>query len=224
MNSTSGKNKVCAVIPFYNEEKTIKEIIEKTLDFADIIICIDDGSDDNSYNLVPLSERIIVLKNDFNMGKGYSLKRGLKKSIELNSDFTLTLDADFQHQPELIPLFIEKLNTFDIVIGNRMEDIRNMPLQRILSNKITSKLLSIKTKTKILDSQCGFRGFRTSILNLILPTFDGYEAESEMIIKAAKHKLKIGFVSIPAIYGNEESKMRPVQAIKGFIKVMFLKS
>lgn len=220
MNSTSRKNKICAVIPFYNEEKTIREIIEKTLDFVDIVICIDDGSNDNSNNLVPVNERVIVLKNDLNRGKGYSLKRGINKSIELNSDFTLTLDADFQHQPELITLFIEKLNNFDIVIGNRMQDTSNMPLQRILSNKITSKLLSIKTKTEILDSQCGFRGFRTNMLNLILPTFDGYEAESEMLVKAAKHKLKIGYVIIPAIYGNEESKMRPVKAIKGFIKVL----
>lgn len=222
MNSILRKNKVCAVIPFYNEEATIKEIIDKTLSYVDFVICIDDGSNDNALNLIPLNDKIIVLKNETNKGKGFSLRKGLEKSIELNSDYTITLDADFQHPPEYIPLFFQQLNEYDIVIGNRMEGLSQMPFQRILSNKLTSKLLSLKTGVKVLDSQCGYRAFKTGILGLILPSFNGYEAESEMIVKAAKRNLKIGFSNIPTIYGKEKSKMRPFQTIKGFIKVLFI--
>lgn len=222
MNSTLKKSNVCAVIPFYNEEKTIKEIINKTLNYVDLVICIDDGSTDNSFNKISDNENVIVLKNDFNMGKGYSLKRGFKKSLELKTNYTITLDADLQHPPEYIPAFLEKLNSSDLVIGNRLNDLSKMPFQRIMSNKITSKLLSIKTKRKILDSQCGFRGFRTEILNLILPAFKGYEAESEMLVTAARNNLRINFINIPTIYGFEKSKMRPLQTIKGFIKVLLV--
>jgi hypothetical protein len=81
-------------------------------------------------------------------------------------------------------------------------------------------LLSRKTKTQLLDTQCGFRAFKTEILKNILPAYNGYEAESEMLINAAKNDYKIGFVEIPAIYGNEKSKMKSIKTIYGFIKVL----
>ena len=136
-------------------------------------------------------------------------------------DFTITLDADLQHLPELIPILLN-VDSADIVIGNRLHDMSKMPLQRKMSNSITSFLLSKKTGQKIIDSQCGFRVYRTNILDKILPNFQGFEAESEILVNAARHKFVIGFREILTIYGNEESKMKPIQAIKGFIKVMFL--
>jgi hypothetical protein len=136
-------------------------------------------------------------------------------------DLTVTLDADLQHPPELIPLLLN-VSSDDIVIGNRLKDMSKMPLQRKMSNSITSFLLSKKTGKNIIDSQCGFRVYRTSILSNILPVFHGFEAESEILVNAARHNYNIGFREIPAIYGNEESKMKPMQAIKGFVKVMFL--
>ncbi len=220
MNNTLKKNNVCAVIPFYNEEKTIDKIISSTLNYVDFVIVVDDGSNDKSVNNISLNDKVILLKNDKNRGKGYSLKKGFEKSIELNSELTITLDADLQHPPEYIPSFIEMLKEYDLVIGNRLNNLKDMPIQRIMSNKLTSKLLSIKTKKKIFDSQSGYRGFRTNILNIILPSFDGYEAESEMIIKAAAENLSIGFVDIPTVYGDEKSKMNPYKVIKGFIKVL----
>lgn len=94
-----------------------------------------------------------------------------------------------------------------------------MPIQRIISNKLTSWLLTKKVKKHIKDSQCGFRSFNTSILENILPETDGFEAETEILIKAAKSGIKIGFVNITTIYNNSLSKIKPIRAILGFIKV-----
>lgn len=222
MNSTLSRNETCAVIPFFNEEKTIEEIVDKTLKYVDYVIAVDDGSDDNSSSKISNHAKVVLIKNLFNRGKGYSLAAGFRKSIELNSEFTLSLDADLQHPPEFIPKFLEKLKENDVVIGNRLTDLKDMPFQRILSNKITSTLLTLKTKKKIVDSQCGFRGFRTKILSSIIPKFYGYEAESEMIVMAARNNYKIDFVSVPTIYSDEKSKMRSMGAIIGFIKVLFI--
>ncbi len=222
MNNTLNRNETCAIIPFLNEEKTIEDIVEKTLEYVDCIIAVDDGSDDNSISKISNNEKVFLIKNIVNRGKGYSLNVGFRKSIELNSHFTITLDADLQHPPEYIPEILEKLKENDVVIGNRLNDFKNMPLQRILSNKLTSALLTLKTKNKIVDSQCGFRGYRTKILNSIIPKFYGFEAESEIIVKAARNNYKIDFVSIPTIYGDEKSKMKAAQAITGFIKVLFV--
>jgi glycosyltransferase involved in cell wall biosynthesis len=222
LSNISSRNETCAIIPFFNEKKTIEEVVGKTLSYVDFVIAVDDGSDDNSASKISGNKKVILLKNIVNKGKGYALNIGFRKSIELNSDFTITLDSDLQHPPEYIPKFLEKLKECDVVIGNRLNDFKNMPLQRILSNKLTSSLLSLKTKKKIVDSQCGFRAYRTKILNSIIPKFSGFEAESEIIVKAARNNYKIEFVSVPTIYEEEKSKMKAIQAIGGFIKVLFV--
>lgn len=158
-----------------------------------------------------------------NIGKGFALVEGLKRSVNEGASFTFTIDADFQHPPELIPNFLGLADNFDLIIGNRLNDVSKMPIQRRASNYLTSKLLSIKTGVKILDSQSGYRLFRTSCIMNILSSRNGFEAESEMIVNAAKNNFKIGFVSIPTIYGDTDSKMRPMEAIWGFIKVIFSK-
>ena len=112
------------------------------------------------------------------------------------------------------------MDKYDIIIGSRDQTNTEMPLHRKLSNYLTSKLLSIKTGERIIDSQSGFRALKTEISSKILPEFDGFEAESEMIVKACRNRLKIGYVQIPTIYGNDYSKMKAIPTIVGFIKVL----
>lgn len=181
---------------------------------------VNDGSTDNSCQLINSSDKIILVNHKTNLGKGAALKTGFIKSIELNSEITITIDGDNQHDPNLIPALINNLKYFDCVIGNRMKNKLKMPLHRQLSNYLTSKLLSLKTGIKILDSQSGFRVFKTNILPNILPSFSGFEAESEMIVKIAKCKYSLGYTEISTIYGNDESKMRAIPTIIGFIKVL----
>ena len=95
-----------------------------------------------------------------------------------------------------------------------------MPFHRRLSNYLTSKLMSMKTGKEIIDSQSGYRAFKSVIAYKIIPEFNGFEAESEMIVKAARNNLKIGFVNIPTIYGDDDSKMKAIPTILGFIKVL----
>jgi glycosyltransferase involved in cell wall biosynthesis len=217
-------NKVAAVIPFFNEEERIAEVVSRTSKYVDLIIVVDDGSNDGSRDkLKSIDVPLIVVENNVNEGKGSALNKGFLKSIELKTSLTITLDADLQHPPEFIPEFIQKAKDYDIVIGNRKKSKSEMPLQRRCSNKITSLFLSMKTGYKILDSQCGYRVYKTEILKSVLPSNNGFEAESEIIVNAAKQSLKIGFITIPTIYGTEKSKIRPFRAIIGFLKVLFFK-
>ena len=219
MTSSKSKNRICAVIPFFNEEKHLHLLIPEVKKHVDTVILVDDGSTDSSSSTIQLDENVILIKHSTNKGKGAALLTGFKKSIELNSEITITIDADFQHDPNLIPKFIESLENFDAIIGSRKIN-SSMPIPRRLSNYLTSKLLSIKTGYKILDSQSGFRGFKTNILPQILPTYAGFEAESEMIVKICKRKLSLSFIDIPTTYGNDDTKMKAIPAIIGFIKVL----
>ena len=214
-------NNISAIIPFYNERKTINEVITRTLPFVAKVFAVNDGSTDKGQYEVPVGPKVSLINLSYNHGKGEALNYGFKLSVKEGFVFTITLDADLQHPPELIPVLLN-IGTDDIIIGNRLNDLSKMPLQRKASNSITSFLLSKKTRQNIIDSQCGFRVYRTAILPYILPCFTGFEAESEILINASRHNYKIGFREIPTIYGEEKSKMKSFQAIKGFIKVMFL--
>ncbi len=220
MNSTLKKNRACAVIPFFNESATIKEIVARTLDIVDCVIAVDDGSTDSSAAQIKDFERVILIKLADNKGKGFALNAGFKESIKNYFEITVTIDADLQHEPELIPALLQSTGSFDIVIGNRLNSLKDMPLHRIASNKLTSYLLSVKTGQKLLDTQSGFRAYKTDVLPGILPSSSGFEAESEILINAARKNYRIGFVPVSTIYANEKSKMKSMQAIGGFIKVL----
>ncbi|MFZ1290111.1 MAG: glycosyltransferase family 2 protein [Melioribacteraceae bacterium] len=220
MNISESKNKICAIIPFYNEKSTLKKIVSDTLNFVDLIILVNDGSTDNWQEEIPKVENIHLISNEINLGKGTALKLGFQKSIELKTLVTITLDADLQHDPKQIPNFLNNIENYDCIIGKRKITNSQMPFQRRVSNYLTSKLLSLKTGRKIFDSQSGYRVFKTNILENILPKFSGFEAESEIIVKLCKNNYSLGFTDIPTIYGNENSKMRAIPTIFGFVKVL----
>lgn len=222
MNRSERKVKIAAVIPFFNEQRFIVDVVKRTLNYVDFVIAVNDGSTDDSAALLLGTENLVLISNEQNSGKGFALRIGFNRALELNADIILTLDADDQHKPEHIPVFLEGIKDCDIVIGNRMNDLKTMPAHRILSNKITSFLLSKKLGVEIKDSQCGFRAYRSEVLRRVETSLNGFEAESEIIVKAVRNNFKIRFVDIPAVYGDQESKMKSFQAIKGFIKVLMI--
>ncbi len=223
MNSSIEQNRICVVIPVYNEIDFLDELIKKVTPHVSKIICVNDGSTDGSYELLDAKSDVELISNSKNYGKGFALRVGLQKAIVSGCDFIVTLDADLQHAPELIPEFIKLLKEYDVVVGNRLHTLNRMPIQRIVSNKLTSWMLSKKVGFKIKDSQSGYRAFKRDVIKDILPIETGFEAETEMLIKAVSNNYGIGFVDIPTIYNDNKSKMKPIAAIFGFIKVLFKK-
>ncbi len=221
MNFLTKQNKICVVIPVYNEVEFLDELLPQVKKYASKIICVDDGSTDGSKELIEPNFDVTLISNGKNRGKGYALKVGLIESLKYDCDVVITMDADMQHLPEQIPQFVAAINKYDLVVGNRLHTLKGMPIQRIASNKLTSWMLSKKVGVKIIDSQSGYRAFRKDIIKSILPLETGFEAETEMLINAALNKNSIGFINIPTIYNNNVSKMKPLQAILGFLKVLF---
>ena len=222
MSSLNPKSNICAVIPFYNEKDFILNVVRETLNYVDNVFAVNDGSTDLSEKQIADLENVNIIDLKSNKGKGTALQVGFDKCVNNDFNFIVTVDGDNQHDPKFIPEFIEKLNEFDIVIGSRLMNTKSMPIQRVLSNKITSFFMTLKTGQKIQDSQCGFRAYKKEVLQNVRTSCSGYEAESEILIYASRKGFKIGFVNIPTIYGEEKSKMNAVGAIIGFIKVLFI--
>jgi glycosyltransferase involved in cell wall biosynthesis len=215
------------LIPAYNAGTFLEELVSRLRrSIGDIqMVVIDDGSTDNTTEIARLIG-VTVLQHDKNCGKGAALQTGfdfLKKQADV--EFILTLDADLQHQPEDIQKFFstQQQTDADIVIGWRERAGTKMPVHRILSNTITSALVSLKTGRKIKDSQCGFRLIRKTVLENIQLESRGYEAETELLIKAAQLKYKIEFVPVHTVYASEKSYMTHWATTMKFIKVLLRK-
>lgn len=215
------------LIPAYNAGSYLEELVSRLRSsIGDIrIVIVDDGSADNTAEIA-ISIGATVLRHDKNCGKGATLQTGFDfLKNEKNVEFILTMDADLQHQPDDIQKFfnIQKKTNADIVIGWRERRGTKMPVHRILSNTLTSVLVSLKTGTKIKDSQCGFRLISKGVIENITLESHGYEAETEFLIKAALQKYKIESVPVSTVYGSEKSYMTNWATMMNFIKVLLRK-
>lgn len=216
------RQSIMAIIPAYNEEKNIGEVIRKCKKYIDQIIVVDDGSRDNTSQIAKEMD-VITLVNEKNMGKTDTLRRGFNKGIEKGGKIFLLIDGDGQHNPDEIPLFLEKIQAgFDLVIGARKFDKKIMPIIRIFANTISSYLVSLVCGMRIEDSQSGYRAVRREILEKINLTSNRFQVDTEMIIKAAKYGFRICSVPIDTIYHSEaKSKINQIVDPIKFVLLLF---
>ena len=193
--------KTVAVIPAYNEEKYIGEVIENTKNYVHQIIVIDDCSKDNTFQKAKKSE-VIVLKHIVNLGKGAALKTGCEAALKLNATHIVALDADGQHDPSEIPDLIKVLDGSDIVFGVRKFN-KNMPLVAKVGNAGLSFITKILFGISISDTQSGFRAFTAEAYKKIRWNSPEYAVETEMIARAGKNKLSYKEATIKTIYNDK---------------------
>jgi glycosyltransferase involved in cell wall biosynthesis len=204
--------KTAAVVPAYNAEPYLPSVIEDISPFIPKrhIIVVDDGSADDTLRVARVAGAVVI-QHEVNQGKGAALISGAKKALELGMDYMITLDADGQHDPAEIPQFVEHAakSGADIIVGNRMDDRKDMPFIRIFANRSTSAFVSLRTGIKIPDSQNGYRMLRTNIFRKIDFVTKRYDTESEILIKTAGLGGKIESIPVQTIYGTEVSSVNP---------------
>ena len=216
------------LIPAYNAEKTLPVLSEQLLRLThppDKIWIVDDGSTDRTATSVnhPL---VNVNRLNRNHGKGYALRSGYHQFLEKSeAEYLICMDADLQHPVNSVEKLIDKINKEKnrIVIGNRDKSLRTMPAARVLSNTITSFVLSKVTRQEIKDSQCGFRAIHREVLQDIHLQEDGFQMETEFILRAAGQGWKIDFIPIPTIYNGSHSYIKHVGDTYRFICLVFKK-
>ena len=199
--------KILVIVPCFNAENFIKDTIDDIRRYQNNVLIIDDGSTDKSYDEMKDIKGIRILRHRHNKGKGAALKTGFMYAVENNFDAVITIDADGQ------------IDKYDIITGSRMHNVRNMPLRRILANSISSFIVTLRCRQKVPDSQSGYRMIKTDVLNDVKLEQDGYQMETELLLKASKKGYKIGSVHIKTIYGKEVSHINPFTVTWRFIRV-----
>ena len=191
------------IIPVYNEELTIGNIIDRTLavtakiGFPAEIIVVDDHSRDNSLQMARQRRGVRVFSLREHLGKGYVLRAGFAKA---RGDIIVTIDSDGSHWPEelhevLAPLLAGQV---EMVIGSRYMNHKRVAARKL--NKfgvaIFNLLIHFLTGVAITDSQSGYRAMKREVLSKQELTSGTYEIESEMLVKTAKAGFQVGEVPI----------------------------
>lgn len=204
--------KITIGIPAFNEEKNIGKIIAQLQTISDSIIVCNDGSNDMTGEIAK-KMGVIVIEHQKNLGYGSAIKSIFLKTKEIETDILVTFDADGQHRVDDISSVIEPIinQNYDLVIGSRfLEKPKNIPNYRKFGIMTITKVTNFLTKTRISDSQSGFRAYKKNILNSIIPQEKGMSVSTEILIKATKLNLKVKEVPIIVSYDGNTSKHNPV--------------
>ena len=209
------------LIPAYNVGPFIGGLVSRLKNYGARVYVVDDGSGDNTAQAAQ-SAGAVVISNAVNQGKGAGLRKGFSRVLKDGFGYVLVLDGDGQHNPDDADRFFRVLadTDADIVIGNRMSDKGRMPFTRILVNGAMSILISGLSGQRIPDTQCGFRLIKADVLKDLEIISSNYEAESELLIKAARAGRRIASVPITTIYRGEVSGIRPIKDTLRFIAMI----
>ena len=206
--------KICIIIPAYNAARTVGRVVAGALERCPDIVVADDGSTDDTAE-VAAKAGAKTIKISPNKGKGNALKLLFKMAIEQGYDAVISMDADGQHDPGEIPLFIEAHTKHpdDIIVGSRMREKARIPRARLNSMQLANFYSSLASNRYLEDTQCGFRLYPLALMKKLVLTTEGYVTETEILIKAGDAGSNIGFIDIKALYNDNGSHFRAVKDV-----------
>lgn len=214
--------KVCVIVPTYNNEKTLKRVVDSVLTFTSNIIIVNDGSTDSTALILKEYSNLIQIHHAKNSGKGVALRNGFKKAIELNYNYAITIDSDGQHFASDIPDFIETIEKDPnaLLIGSRNMTTDDIPKKSSFGNKFSNFWFWFETGIKLEDTQSGYRLYP---LQLIPSTYftNKFEFEIEVIVRSAWKGIRVKNIPIKVLYDPAErvSHFRP---FKDFTRISIL--
>lgn len=217
------KEKFLIIIPAFNEEKRLGGLLKRISSICSLknVLVVDDGSVDKTA-IIAEKAGSKVLKQKTNQGKGIALRAGFDFAVRNNYKAVITMDADGQHAPDELPLFLNYYKKYktDLIVGTRKQKLSEMPFLRFLVNKTTSLVTSILAGIRVNDSQSGYRLINSSLIKKINLKTSRFQMETEIIVKAARAGFSLGEVPIKTIYfENFKSHINPFIDTFRFIRL-----
>jgi len=222
-NSDIENLKTVVIVPTYNNERTLKRVLDGVLEYTHSIIVVNDGSTDSTSEILINYPQIIQIHLPENKGKGNALAVAFGVAREKGFKNAITIDSDGQHYPDDIPTFIEALKTAEepvLLIGNRNMNQDGIPKKSSFGNRFSNFWFWFETGIKLEDTQSGYRLYP---LNNIPQKFytKKFEFEIEVIVRAAWKGVKVKNIPVKVLYDMDErvSHFRP---FKDFTRISIL--
>ena len=209
---------ILALIPGYQEGPRIATVVAGARVFLPVVV-VDDGSTDDTAAQAEAAGAM-VLRQVPNAGKGAALRMGFRHALEHGAEAVVTLDADGQHDPAEIPVFLAafEVSRPELIVGRR--DFGSMPPVRRLSNTLGGWVFSAAVGRRVADNQSGYRLIGRRLMTALLDSDEsGFEFEVEMIARCIALGLPLTDVPIRTIYRGEPSHIRPWRHFTQFLRV-----
>jgi glycosyltransferase involved in cell wall biosynthesis len=192
--------RVMVLIPAYNAAKSVGDVVRASKEIVRDVVVVNDGSRDDTASVARAAGADVV-DHPQNRGKGGALKTGFAHAIKNGYDVVVTLDADGQHLPREIPKFLKSREETkaDLIIGGRSHLFGEMLPRRRLANRFSAWSIAKASGTKVTDSQSGFRLYSANLLRNVRLRTEGFDLESEVIVRAGVGGFKV--LTIPIDLG-----------------------
>ncbi len=225
--------RVCIIIPVFNEQDMIGFVLRTLPRFVDVVVVIDDGSTDSSYNnAIAYQSRFsqfLLRKHAKNMGFGAALKSCYITSLETRADVVVLVGGDGQMDPRDLPSLLDPIvdGSADIVSGDRFSSLRgareSMPRDRLSLNRLVTTITAVITGYRIADAECGYSAMnRRSVGTLDWADMsNGWGIGLERLIQLRKHEFLLTNVPVQAIYRRKISKLRYLPYLRDYVSVAF---
>lgn len=216
--------KCCVIIPTYNNAKTLKDVVVSVQHYTNNIIVVNDGSTDTTNSILNEIEGIEKAGYSRNRGKGFAIRTGFKRALELGYKYAITMDSDGQHYASDIPVFINALSNKPnhIFIGGRIMEGQEQAKSSGLANRISNFWFSVETGMKLPDTQSGYRLYPIKILEKKKWFCYKYEFEIEILVRSVWEGIAIDTLPISVLYQSKEERVSHFRPFKDFTRISIL--
>jgi glycosyltransferase involved in cell wall biosynthesis len=213
--------KICVLIPTYNNSGTLGKVIEEVLTYTSHVIVVNDGSTDRTPEILEQFPQVAVVSYSPNKGKGIALRTGFKYAVSQGYDYAITIDADGQHFPDDLPVFLKKVveEPNAIIIGARNLQQENMPGKNTFANKFSNFWFYVETGLKLPDTQSGFRLYPLHAMKGMRFFCNKYEFEIEVMVKSSWRGIKVLPAAVKVYYPPAEERVSHFRPFKDFSRI-----
>lgn len=217
-------NRVCIIIPTFNNAKTIVNVISETLAYCDNIYVVNDGSTDETLDLIADLKSIKLVSYKSNIGKGYAIRKGFEAALADGFDYAITIDSDGQHYPDDIEVLLQKHTDQpnSLIVGSRNIEADGMPSKNTFANKFSNFWYWAETGQKLPDTQSGFRLYPIHKYRKTKWYTTKYEFEIEILVRSNWSGINVLPVPIKVYYPPEDERVSHFKPFKDFTRISIL--
>jgi glycosyltransferase involved in cell wall biosynthesis len=216
--------KCCVIIPTYNNANSLRAVMEDVSQYVEDVIIVNDGSTDKTTDILKSIKSATVISYQPNRGKGYALKQGFKRALALGFRYAITIDSDGQHYGSDIAVFLDKIQQCPdcLIVGSRLLKQENMSGGSAFANNFSNFWYRLQTGINLPDTQSGFRLYPLNKMAGKHFFTSRYEAELEMLVRAAWSGIIVCDVAISVYYPPLEDRVSHFRPFQDFFRISIL--
>lgn len=217
--------KCCVIVPTYNNDGTLKMVIDQLLDYTDDLLVINDGSTDSTPTILEsYGDRIATITHKQNHGKGKALRNGFAAALEKGYHYAITIDSDGQHFASDLPAFLDAIEQApnSLIIGARNMAQENVPGKSSFGNKFSNFWFWVETGIKLTDTQSGYRLYPIQQMKGLRFATSKFEFEIEAIVKSAWRGIKVFNIPIKVHYEPGKKRISHFRPFQDFTRISIL--